>query len=116
MIDTKVCEWLLGNADAPIRYRVARELLNDDATAKQIEPELLDNPIVVKWLKFLKPESPPQHHSMEHGSFDFCLENAILKAVQLGLHAGLPTVVDAIEYYMDKIREHPGKPCRNRYN
>lgn len=27
MIDTKICEWLMENADAPIRYRVAREFL-----------------------------------------------------------------------------------------
>jgi len=114
MIDTKQCEWLLENADAPIRYRVARELVKDDAMAKGIEGELLENPTVQLWLKNLKPETPPQHHSMEHGSFDFCLENALLKAVQLGLHAGLPAVADAVAYYLNKARHLPGKPLRVR--
>lgn len=41
MIDLKACEWLLTNADAPIRYRVARELLKDADAAKKIEAELL---------------------------------------------------------------------------
>lgn len=28
MISEKVCDWLMDNADAPIRYRVASELLH----------------------------------------------------------------------------------------
>jgi hypothetical protein len=37
---------------------------------------------------------------MEHGSFDFCLENALPKAVQPGLHGGLPQMKDALEFYL----------------
>jgi len=99
MIDPKACDWLLTNADAPIRYRVTRELLGEINTAKKIETELIENPVVKLWLKNLKPQSPPQHHSMIHGSFDFYLENALLKAVQLGLHAGIHQLSDAISYY-----------------
>jgi len=36
---------------------------------------------------------------MEHGSFDFCLENALPKVVQLGLHGGMEQVVDAVSFY-----------------
>jgi hypothetical protein len=57
MVDTKVCQWLLDNADAPIRYRVLRELLKDEKAAKQIEPELLDTERVKLWLKRLKLEN-----------------------------------------------------------
>ena len=114
MIDAKICEWLMDNADAPIRYRVSRELLMDKQATKDIGKELTDNPLILFWLKNLKPESPPQHHYMEHGSFNFCLENAILKAIQLGLHAQLPQVTDAIAYYIDKIESIPSsKPVRN---
>jgi len=36
MIDKNICGWLLEKADAPIRYRVARELLKDNKLAKTI--------------------------------------------------------------------------------
>ena len=101
MIDAKICDWLMDNADAPVCYRVARELLKDDKTAKKIENELFENKEVQKWLKNLKPTNPPQHRSMEHGSFDFCLENALPKVVQLGLHGGMEQVVDAVGFYVN---------------
>jgi hypothetical protein len=104
MIDTKIFNWLMDNADAPIRYRIAREFLRDEKIAKDIEEELIENPAVTLWLKNLKPQTPPQHWSMEHGSFDFCLENALPKIVQLGLHGGLPQVKDALEFYLAKMR------------
>ena len=107
MVQSVICEWLMNNADVPIRYRVARELLCDNKTAKKLEPELLENPVVAQWLKNLKPKNPPQHRSMEHGSFDFCLENAMSKIVQLGLHFGMPCVKDASQYYIDKINQYP---------
>ena len=43
MTDIKICGWLIDNADAPIRYRVARELLKDEKAAKKLEAELLEN-------------------------------------------------------------------------
>ena len=112
MVDTYICEWLMRSADAPIRYRVAREFLQDEKTAKAIEAELLEYPVVRLWLKNLKPETHPQHRSMEHGSFDFCLENAMIKAVQLGLHAGLPQLRGAAQYYIDKIKSPVSSLCR----
>lgn len=118
MLDVKICEWLLDNADTPIRYRVLRELLKDKETAKGIEKKLLETPVVMQWLKNLQPEVPPQHHWIEHGSFDFCLENAILKAIQLGLHAEIPQVTGAVTYYVEKIEsntiEHPVRDSSSR--
>ncbi|MCL2060331.1 MAG: hypothetical protein FWH01_14990 [Oscillospiraceae bacterium] len=100
---SSACDWLMENADAPIRYRVLREFLKDEKTAGNMEAELLGNPAVVHWLKNLKPETPPQHWSMEHGSFDFCMENALPKLVQLGLHGGLAPLADAVQFYIAKM-------------
>jgi len=104
MINHKACEWLIKNADIPILYRIFRELLHDIKTAKKIESELLENPTVLSWIKNLKPNIPPQHKSMEHGSFDFCFENAILKIINFGLHGDLPQVVDAVNFYVHNMK------------
>lgn len=114
MTDTAVCGWLMDNADAPIRYRVARELLRDMKTAGKLENALLHYPAVGLWLHHLKPQNPPQHRWMEHGSFDFCLENAMLKAVQLGLHGGLPQMTDAAGYYLVKMEQTAGLVRKRR--
>jgi len=109
----KIFDWLMDNADAPIRYRLAREFLCDGRAAKRIEPELLGNREVRKWLNNLKPETPPQSYWMIHGSFDFCLENSVLKAVQLGLHAGFSQVAEAVTYFTDIFKNNPVvKPYR----
>jgi hypothetical protein len=105
MMDTKVLEWLMKNADAPIRYRIAREFLQDKKVVKKIERELLENPAVELCLMDLKVKNPPQHRSMEHGSFDFCLENSLPKAVNLGLHGGLPQMADAVNFYINNMKK-----------
>ncbi|MFH1512598.1 MAG: hypothetical protein ABIG45_04510, partial [Bacillota bacterium] len=69
---------------------------------------------VGQWLRHLKPSSPPQHPWMEHGSFDFCLENAMLKAVQLGLHGGLPQLKDAAGYTLAKMKTAAGLSQKRR--
>lgn len=106
MADTKACEWLIENGGITTRYRVFRELLQDETEAKKIEDELLSADVVMKWLKLLKPETPPQHRSMAHGSFDFCFENAMPRLTQLGLHAGFEQVRDAVCYYTDLIKKY----------
>ena len=116
MIDTKICGWLMDNADAPIRYRVARELLKDEQTAKKIEPELFEHKDVQKWLAFLKPHDPPQHRNMEHGCFDFSLENAMSKCVHLGLYGDMPQMQDAVGLYVDRLQnQYVEKPFRNKH-
>jgi|GEM_PF-601107 len=118
MLDAKICDWLMHNADAPIRYRVAREILKEAHTAKSIEAELLENPVVCLWLKNLASTAPLQHRatSMEHGSMDACLENALYKCARLGLHGGLKPLVDAVEYYIETIGNHKGGSFRNDFN
>lgn len=116
MTDASVYNWLMDNADTPIRYRVARELLSDERTAKNIKAEFLENSLVQKWLRNLEPAVSRRRNDFPvHGSFDNRLENAVLKSVQLGLHAGLPQVRAAVEYYVNKIKQAPGRSCRNKY-
>lgn len=111
---TAVCDWLMDHADAPIRYRTARELLNDPRTAQELESELLEHKAVSLWLANLKPVLPQQHSWLEHGSFDVCLENALLKAVQLGLHGGLAPVRDAVSFYGWKTQRYAELPRKRR--
>ena len=115
MPDQKACEWLLQTADPPIRYRVLRELYGDKPGAAQIETDLMANPVVTYWLAQLQPELPMAARFPEHGSFDHLLENALLKCVQLGLHAGLPAVAEAIGYYRDKLEAAPAGPARHKF-
>ena len=96
----------MDNADSPIRYRAAREVLKDEQAAEKIESELFENKEVQKWLELLKPETPLQHWNMEHGSFDFNLENAMIKCVHLGLHGDMPQMRDAVELYVDRMKNH----------
>lgn len=54
---------------------------------------------------------------MEHGCFDFCLENALPKVVQLGLHGNMPQIKNALGFYIEKMKRQPiEKPYRNNWN
>lgn len=116
MIDEKACAWLMDNAEAPIRYRVARELLEDGQAARKLEGALLEHPAVALWLAHLRPKTPPQHANMPHGSFDFNLENALTKAARLGLHGGLPQVAGAAGFYVREMEKvFTQRPFRNKF-
>ena len=116
-MNTKIYDWLMDNADAPIRYRVAREILKDEKAAKAIESELFNNLNIQKWLTNLKSHNPPQHHSMVHGSFDFCLENSMPKCAKLGLHGEMPQMKEAAWLYLERIKgKHNHKPVRELFN
>jgi hypothetical protein len=106
----------MDNADAPIRYRVQRELLKNEKAAKQIEELLLDNEMVKQWLKKLNLENYPQRRNiceMAHGGPDYHLENSMQKIVQLGLHAEMPPVAEAVQNYINVMTNTPlKKPYR----
>jgi hypothetical protein len=114
MTDLKALHWLMDNADAPVRYRTARELLHDLTTAKKLESDLLGHPLVGKWLQNMQPELPQRNRWLEHGSFDICLENAMLKSVQLGLHGGLQAVISAVGYYLAKMQYYAALPQKRQ--
>jgi hypothetical protein len=79
-----------------------------------MESEFLGHQTVALWLKNLKPALPQQHRWLEHGSFDYCLENALLKSVQLGLHGGLPQARDALDFYRMKTQRYAELPQKRR--
>ena len=118
MFSMKICNWLMDHADAPIRYRVAREILSDESATKGVEAELLEHSAVGLWLKNLTSADPMQHHatSMAHGSMDSCLENALYKCTRLGLHGGLQPLIDATEYYIATLKNNVGRPYRDDFN
>ena len=100
MIDTKICNWLMDSADAPIRYRVARELLKDEKIVKSIENELFNNPEVIKGLNGLNQDN---------------FDNAVHKCLQLGLHIGIKPLADALESYVNKFKNYKNKPIRSSF-
>lgn len=104
MYNTTICEWLLENADTPIRYRVLRELLYREDDANALKNDLLNHLDVSRWLKNLKPETPPQHRWMIHGARDYNFENALFKIMHLGLHAGFDEVRQAAGFYLDSFQ------------
>jgi hypothetical protein len=110
MIDTGICKWLMENADAPIRYRISREFLN--IKSEEAGRDLLENPMVKLWLSNLKPDTPP-HLNLFHGSFDTKFENALLKAVQLGLHVDLEPLTDAIGFYINYLNQSASREPRS---
>jgi len=106
MINEKICGWLINNADAPIRYRTAKELLRDNSFANAVLPELFENKTVQKWLENLAHEKlPPGTGAVwcyEHGCFDACLENALPKLVQMGLRGEMRPLDDAAAFYKSR--------------
>ncbi len=80
-------DWLFDIADAPIRYRVAREFMGlPEKELKPLQSKLLDNSAVMKWVDLLHEIlSLP----MLHGSFDTNFENFMGRLATLGLHKGI---------------------------
>jgi len=103
-------KYLMENADASIRYRVARELMKDEKAAKQIESELLNHPMVVKWLDNLNSKTP-----IVMDSADNHFNNAMLKCIQLGLHGGLQPMKDSVQTYVNELCQYNHKPFRNKH-
>ena len=114
MVDAAICSWLMDNADTPIWYRTARELLHDNQTTHSLQGTLPEHPAVGLWLQNLKPQTPPQHRWMEHGSFDFCLENAMLKLIQLGLLGSMPQIRNAVSDYRTKMKSAAELPVKRK--
>jgi len=110
------CNWLLENADVPIRYRVYREFLKDEKATLRLEADLLDNPNVKYWLGKLTPLFGEHFSRLFHGAQDYCLENSILKAVQLGLNIDILSFRTALKPYVEYVEKTPVlKPYRKSY-
>ena len=114
LTEIQLLDWLLDNAGEVIKYRVATEFLVKKTSLdnERIQAELLKNHDVQLWLKNLKPELPFKRNLI-HGSFDWQFENAMLKILQLGLHAGIPQVDEITKYYI-KYLEMESPKAKNK--
>jgi hypothetical protein len=112
-LDRYAYEWLLENADIPIRYRVLRELCGDDEAARKIESDYLSHPELARWICNLKQEDkrPRERH---HGYLDAHFENAIQKCAQLGMHAGLAVVRDAAGFFLGELEKNAANPQKRK--
>ncbi len=106
-------QWLLENADIPVKYRVLRELCRDSEAARQIEEEYLSHPEVARWLSNLKQEGK-QPRERYHGCLDAHFENAIQKCAQLGMHAGLAAVRDAAGFFLGELEKNAANPQKRK--
>ncbi len=110
--------WLMENADSVIRYRIANEFIKDgnNCDLKDLQQKMLENTEVQLWLENLRLKIPSQdrRHDMVHGSFDFSFENAMLKALQLGLHAGIPQLDDALQFYFRYLQNEAANTDKKR--
>jgi|LSQX01.3.fsa_nt_gb hypothetical protein len=115
LTEIQLLDWLLDNAGEVIKYRVSREFMPKKASLdnERIQTELLENPDVQMWLKNLKPELPFKWNLI-HGSFDWQYENAMLKILQLGLHAGIPQVDEITKYYIKYLETESSKTKNKR--
>ncbi|MEJ2130764.1 MAG: hypothetical protein P8Y95_03875 [Gammaproteobacteria bacterium] len=87
-------EWLLDSGGPVIRYRTARELLEDATLTRELEGELLASPLCRAWLDRLPREMPdptrdPLAFSVIHGADDDKLETSLGKLAFLGFHRGI---------------------------
>ena len=115
MTDIQIVDWLLENAGEVIKYRVAKEFLSgkENFNIEKMQEELLENPDIQLWLKNLKPELPFKWNLI-HGSFDWQFENAMMKTIQLGLHAGITQVDEIAKYYLKYLEIESSKTENKR--
>lgn len=85
-----VLDWLMDNAGPAIRYRTARELIGMDNCStelKALSGAIADMPEVTKCIENIR--QPNNAKEVIHGSSDICFENAMARAINLGLHKGM---------------------------
>jgi hypothetical protein len=105
----KTVEWLLQNAGSVIRCRTTREILNaKDENLEEIRIDLMSNLDVQIWLNNLKLEKPLKRSAI-HGSLDNQFENAMLKVIQLGLHAGIPELDEIVDPFIEYLENESNK-------
>ncbi len=101
-------DWLFDIADAPIRYRVAREFMGlPEKELKPLRVKLMNDPTVAKWVNLL-PETLSL--PMLHGSFDTNFENFMGRLATLGLHKNIAKLDTHSKYYLKWLVETQKKP------
>ncbi len=91
-------QWLIENADIPIRYILTRE-------SKLVE-SLLSNIEVSKWLSKLSERSNYNDIGAIHGSHDYRMENILGKCWILGLSSSIDIFADNMSFILKYLNEH----------
>ena len=89
-------EWLAGNADAPIRYTLTRELTDS----------LMENAEVKYWLDILSYRVMTNNLGDIHGSHDYRYENIIGKCFILGLDSAIPQFDNLMRFFINFLDTH----------
>ena len=90
--------WLLENADIPIRYN----LTHDESLADK----LLSNDEVSAWLQRLTDRVTAEDLSNIHGSHDYRYDNIMKKCFILGLNKEIPQFNRLALFFIDFLDEH----------
>jgi hypothetical protein len=104
MVDINLVEWLFENSGPVIRHLVQAEFGYDGQTSNV---ELLNSPLVVKWLDRLQPEFG---FNQLHGAKRNNLENVMGKLTQLGLRAGMLPFDLRVQPFLEWFREQTRYP------
>jgi hypothetical protein len=99
-------EWLLDNADIPIKYILTKD--------KKYLENLLGNFEVTYWLSQLKPRSENKNIGDIHGSHDYRMENILGKCWILGLSKVIPVFSQYLEFIIDFLNKHINEHCADK--
>ena len=118
METSETYQWLMENGGLVIRYRTATELMPPDKSldVEALRNDLLQSPLVQKWLDNLKPpfllgqkltrQAEFTRASMEiHGAKDIALENVLGKLTDFGLKKGVPELDRRVNPYLGWLVE-----------
>lgn len=94
-------EWLLANADIPIRYNLTHD--------QSLVDRLLSNDEVSVWLQRLSDRVAAQDLSNIHGSHDYRYDNIMKKCFILGLNKDIPRFDHLVRFFIDFLDGHIGE-------
>jgi hypothetical protein len=95
-------EWLIVNADTPIKYILTKD--------KKYLENLLENFEVTYWLSQLKPRVENKNIGDIHGSHDYRMENILGKCWILGLSKTIPVFSQYLKFIIDFLNRHTNEP------
>ena len=95
-------QWLLDNADAPIKYILTRENGYAD--------KLFENQEIQYWFSRLKQRSDERNLGDIHGSHDYRMENILGKCWILGMSKDIFKFDNCIRFILDFLDKHIHQP------
>lgn len=91
-------DWLLENADIPIRYYLTHD--------ESLTDKLLGHVEVSAWLSRLSERSESENIGDIHGSHDYRMENILGKCWILGLSKNNPPFAEKMEFILRYLNQH----------